>query len=531
MKEAQISEANETESILWRLKQLGGLGVRELIDAQGGISSDEAGEVLHAALTLDDALFRDILAACPPGEYAAGDAQIDKAADAAFQLYGTIPVLAAARGETEKLKMLRGHGMDMNAASEAVCAALEPNGCFCEEQFQAQSTLLQEGTLQHMRGGCRNSTAYDWNHAPILGTTPLAAAVLFGRTDCVRWLLSLPEVTASDSSALAAAALLSAHGKQQRRRCACLALGLPEASRCVPKKLCERALIPLETAVEYGTAEDLRARLACPDVTEAAAQALLDGHSYWLLDPDYPKFWNFRRAEAFLALLDAFPALAEDERTKDILLRMGLRAEMLLRSIGPKMTAFLEEGTPEHLRESWWRDTLLRRWREVSGPERDISAGFSLLLCRIGSLEELENLMDRLAEGGGTLTAASETAEVGLHFPFAEKLMTMLLRRVRFYRCTDKGISALADSILGLGSLRLLRDALRRGALAGENRAALLERVMEFRLSAPARAAVLMGAGAPVPPRPLRFGVRYRYRLGMESVVTERDNNETEEMQ
>ena len=497
----------------------------------------EAEACLTAAWGCPDALFRELLELSPPGEYAVreelpwpGGAEGETA-----DLCGTLPILAAARGETEKLRLLLERGMDPNAASFEAFEVLqtEMSGVRSTDfGFGGFRTLERLEKRQQVFGGCAVASVFlpaasddltateprfievepdmigDPEGRLICGMTPLAAAILFGRTDCVRLLLRLPGVRVAESSAVGAAALLAARGTRSQRACVRLAFNIPNTAPDPAAALTGGTLLPAQNVAAFGTPEDLRRRLTAPGTTEDEALALLGNDKLWeeagLIAP---------MAKKLLTVFAARPALLRGDLGRDRLLTAGLEGLNYPWSDAAKKV-MRQTGATVEVRT--YGGQLLKLWRSAAGKERDVSAGLQTLGSRMSG-QTLRDALERLTEGGGTLTAAAEAA-LG---PWPELDLYALLRKVRFTRCTDRGVSALALAILDTGSLRLMRFAARAGVLAGEDRAALLCYISRSGSPAPLRAAVLA-----LPPRetalkPLRASVPRRYWTGMDAA--ERD--------
>ena len=497
----------ETEQAMVRLRE------GETLDAE------EAGQCLRLALRCPNAVFRTVLAACPPGEYAdymsmAWEASSPEPASApsnpwrgpnrpAYEILGTIPVLAEALGETEKLRMLLTRGMDCSAASIDACEAVirRKRGfggigfstTFFEEEIIRRLALSGGSAEAVLRIPQKNfPAAIEGEETIIAAVTPLAAAVFFGQPDCVRLLLDQPGIRVRGSSALDAAALLASHGTPAQRTCVRLVYGFPERRKSPAEALCHQALVSARTIACFGTEEDLRCRLHSPGATVDEARSLLACDALWS-DGGGDGALTARRLRS---IVEVFPSLCKEPSALSRLLRAGLKS--LSHAGGPVAAPSADDSGA----------ALLRLWRESAGAERDISAGLSVM-AKCMSAQKLRDVLDFLGEGG-QLVAAAE-AVLG---PWPELELYALLRRVRFYRCSAVGVSALADRILCTQSLRLLRFAVKCGALAGEDRAALLTEAQRFSLPAPARASILMLPPRQAETRSAPFGAQWQYYSG-----------------
>lgn len=474
---------------------------------RGTLCADEAGACLRSALDCSDAVFRAVLAACPAGEFAESlwlpmepqPTEPEGAQDmrnpwiarepgfAAVSLLGTLPVLAAALGETKKLRMLLARGMDCAAASMQACEAVarhrSTSGGFGFGNLQFEREMREgqalgggsaDAVLQIPRQACPEAIEAD--ETMIAAVTPLAAAVFFGQPDCVRLLLDQPGIRAQGSSALEAAALLAAHGTAAQRECVRMVYTLPAQGQEPAEALCAQALLSARTVACFGTPEDLYRRLKSPGATIDEARALLACGALW---SESGGTLTARRLHSVFA---AFPSLCAEPTARTRLLRVGLKSVSHADCPDAALAGAQSAGDSGA--------ALLRLWREAAGPERDISAGLSVM-AKCMQPQELRGVLDFLSEGG-QLVAAAE-AVLG---PWPELELYALLRKVTFYRCCAAGVSALADRILLTQSLRLLRFAVKCGALAGEDHAALLAEAQRLSLPAPARASILT-----LPPR------------------------------
>ena len=241
-----------------------------LLRRAGPLGKREAGECLAAALACTDKLFGRLLAVCPWTETAAEpELPLPGREGRSAEVYGTMATLAAAAGEAGKLRLLLERGCDPSGASFGAYEAVQ-YGSLNQVGFYGSRRRNSDRSWSE-GDGCAVSfvcwSSEEERTLPFL--TPLAAAVLFGRADCARLLLSCPGLPRT-GEALGSAALLSARGTSEQRACVRLVFGLPPDAEDPAEALCAGGLIPAASVLRFGSLKELRRRLKSPDQTEEA---------------------------------------------------------------------------------------------------------------------------------------------------------------------------------------------------------------------------------------------------------------------
>ena len=456
------------------------------------------GERLRDAFVETPARFEALLDACQPGEYPAHWTSGDE-----ISLYATVLAVAAAQNRTEHMRILLNHGWNADSAGFAAEDAL---GCwgyleshltiaeeFGSAPFSMVSWRCDTGIFADPEQNGQSKKA----HRLLERVTPLAAAILCGSADAARLLRESGARTVESSAVCAAAVLALRSGSERHRQCVCLAFGMPENTTA--EDVLRTQAMPISAYADLCTAEQLCQRLGGAPCTaediRTAVQIITDTQLYvTVLEPE----------DKLLALSEYYPELFREGEMLDALLHMALRGKHI-----NKPPFFLERWKEPEPR-------LLARWRELAGPERNVTAALSFLS---------EELLTRLSEGGGTLTMTAERVDFWKPRIQGDNIdeRDELLSEVHIVRQTDRGISAFAHSVLKSGRIDLLAAAARSGALRGEPRCELLAFIEEEHLGILPRALALSLPDAPARDAPLPPHMRGEYWTSLWRDVTEEE--------
>lgn len=413
--------------------------VEAILDALSEpLGGETAAHLLNTALDCIPYIFEKVLSHCGHGEIIA-EREIVIDGENGF-VRGSLPLLAAAMGKYEHLRIMLDAGMDANGAVEQSVQCLPVWG-----ELELCVDPMGEGDAWEcsvLAVGRRDFTPYRWS----LGhCTPLAAAILCGQLECVKLLLRRPDVAVAESEAVSSALLFS--GRRSPRAI--------EAQSLVLSALEDRP-IRFAGAVWQLSARRLgqelrRAHYDAAYLGEAAERALRMGRQFFI-----PKM-TARVARLLQMLFDRAPELLDDPSHRGRLL------------------SFLPRIAPTH--------PLFERYLAHCGGTADVG--------------QLMSPLPYWPEDYWTFLAAlSERVECVLDRdaclpPFSQRELRKLERYVRFLppRCSG-GLSCLTQRVLDTGSASFTRWAAQKGWLC-EPRRLMLQYLSERRLDS-LRATVLL---------------------------------------
>lgn len=419
---------------------------RILRQAREPLPQDLAAVCLTKGLFACPELFARLLEWCPEREYA-GEVLVKiwpwrSPADAVdWKLQGTLVTLAAALNKTQHLQMLLERGMDVNSASLAAITALltldQARGCGYGESHGFPFPGKNAGIDSWLKVGSSYPSREISACLEICGVTPLAAAVTFGAVECVELLLKRPGIWLTECLSVSAALLLPfrewcdsyreacrlvrTHGMEngQERRLTLWAA----AQNCTTQQLRE------ELARHTYTEEELALAARCVSLEQYRGMFDSDGDS-----DQIDRIWGK------LTLLEKCcpAAVHTPEISRKLLELVLLYDERTHRSALLALVVRSAQGTADISLAGNSLDVLNRAWLET----------VLQTLCKHGRC-----VMDRDA----------------VLFGLNAKNLRVLLKYVEFLppECRE-GISGLTCAILFSGDLRLIRKALEKGLIPGE---------------------------------------------------------------
>ena len=409
--------------------------------------AQRAGECLSAALHCSPELFRAVLEHCAPGEHGATEQWKLGRATRYVNVTGTILTLAAAMNKVEHMRILLRRGWDVNSDSPASAQALLCLG-WSGQPFFVPDGLPGSGVQQsRLTFGAAEYNSYQKTIARPLCSiercTPLAAAILCGSEDAVKFLLRQKGVRKESSGAVCAAALAALREGPEQLACVRLAFRLKSGMYDVAgmrRELLTEHAPELSAIAEACNLREFTQRLKGKPCTREQLRAAAD-----VLMHRNCKM----REKKLLRMVTLYPELCEEQDIRDDLLNLYLYGW------GGQSTC----------------DELLRCWKKACGEVRDISGMTQCRYSRSTRLGVCREMLAGLREGG-VLCAAAESA--WLEDWNDKPHLTALTEYVHFYRAASKGISHLAMLVLDHGDAKFLKEMLHRGVLDGESREELL---------------------------------------------------------
>ena len=425
------------------------------------LEGDMAADCLIQSFSRTDKLFYTVLEHLSPEVRTGSMHSASRDGESHMTVKGTLLVLAAALGQETHVRALLARGFDVNAATPESAVFDGPHGLgfhpFEEQPYGPRYRFCAAP------GNTVTVTNPDGCRVSIHGCTPLAAAIAAGNVFTLHALLSASGVWKTESSAVCRAAALHAEGRSFNHDWVMSWDGSQEAYRphgVDPLRFLDirDALFPYVNMQPGSFADFCSSRLLqtqyrsgrCTDADARAVLAALNGSVRFHRLPRHITRFKLSPSDDVAAkmLLTArhFPAACREPRQRSLLLRAYLHS--------------LLEDEP--------KPALLKCWRKLSGPDRDISDCARLLFHLRG--EALKNCLAAMAEGG-SLHASADS----LHPDSITELREML-RWIRVIPSPFRtGISAFAGAALALSpDARLLRKLICGGPLMYEPKEALL---------------------------------------------------------
>jgi len=405
-------------------------------------AEDALGRCLERALLASPEVFDRLLELLPGREYVAKTLVAGAVKGYVAQVHGTLVTLAAARGKEEHLQCLLRRGWDVNSASlDAACRlthsskGLAPYYKTATEWFEpyaARPESKLELTLPMEEWG-------GWNPVQemLSGVTPLAAAVLCGREECVRILLEHGAWREEAPSVARALTCYDRKGDAAYQACREAVLSYGDAPR----------LMALWAVLRRMQEKQLEAELhRCRYDEEAICRVVWEITSTYRVFPRRSSWEEEKKRDLCrLKILERhYPQVLRRGEVVSLLLRW-----IMLQNSEDPWLEFVLKICPEEVDLSLIREGFVRM------PARRARA-FLLRLC-----QGRRCIMDR--DGVPPTTPVS--------------VLQTLLQNVEFLPpVSGLGVSGLSYAILNSGNLQLIRKALKTGAVSEAESTALLLR-------------------------------------------------------
>lgn len=386
--------------------------------------------------------FDRLLDRLPGGEYAGKivirGLSTNRGDNDAMEACGTLVLLAAACGKTEKLRCLLDHGWDVNSASLDAARSLRAqiSGLYVSKNIFAPPaepySARRESILRFLSESEEEDEPRMHVYYALPGATPLAAAVICGQTDCARLLMDYGAWREEANSV--ARVLMMRLREEDAQYQACREAVLSYGETPHPMEL--RAVIHICTP------EQLQAELfRCRYCDEAIAEAVLEltgenwRNPFWRPGQDTPVFDDER-----LRILEQYaPQVFRREKIVGQLLYWGL-----MQGDKEDMQDFLLRLSPERLDLSMLKGALM-----------------------YPGARKVSRFLRRLAQGR---SCVMDRDCVPWHTP--PLVLQTLLKCVTFLPPTvHEGVSGLSYAILRTNDLKLIRSALETGLIPPEESA------------------------------------------------------------
>ncbi len=227
---ADLEERANVNALFYALSSRNFKKAARLVDEiKTPLVGSDASRLLTEGFSCAPELFRKLLGKCDSAEHS-GYLDVDAVDGKKYYVRGSATVLAAAGGYYEHLKTLLDAGCDVNGASEIAEDELanSPGPYYMGirnawnpvfDSFHDRTGLIMNGfgALHAPKDSSIRTWPGNYNfgnmHPPgIEGVTPLAAAVFFGRTDCVRLLLGCSGVWVRRCSSVTSALFCGIRG-------------------------------------------------------------------------------------------------------------------------------------------------------------------------------------------------------------------------------------------------------------------------------------------------------------------------------
>lgn len=402
-----------------------------------------ATRLLNTALDCIPYIFEKVLSHCEHGEVlGARDFVIDT--ENGF-MRGPLSLLAAAMGRCEHLRLLLDAGMDVNGVMDQPMQCLplcrEIELCVRVRPFD-MTRAFEPSKYGELAGGKSGAYHFRWH---LECCTPLAAAILCGRLECVELLLHRPGVDVAESEAVSSALLF--YGRRSPQVIA--------AQRLVMSTLENR---PVRFA---GAIQQLSAKRLGQELRRARYDAAYLGE---VVERVLPRYWDYFLPETIA--------------------HTALKLQMLF------------DHAPELLDDPMYRGRLLSFLPRLALTH----PLFELYIAHCGETADVAQLVPSFRcspqECWALLDALSERVECVLDrdadlMPLSQRGLRMLERYVRFLPPRfSGGLSCLTQSVLNTGSVRFTKWAAQKGWLC-EPRRLMLQYLSERHIDS-LRATILM---------------------------------------
>lgn len=431
-----LSQSEEKAVLLQYLETGDEVRAAQIMNRVGMLDRETGGKCLVAALSNCSAeLLQKLLDHVPRGEYAAerwSTPRTEPPEELTAEVSGTLPTLAAAMGKAEHLRLLLDWGCDVNSASADAVTELLMDG---HAPYLDRWGVFFPGILT----ACGRSGAR-WCRMPVsglIGLTPLAAGIAFGKVSCVQLLLEREGVWLTEAPAVSEALVLrgAPWDTEAHQTCRRLVRTKPDGS-LRPLTLCaaisrmdEASLRDELDRCAYDREAVIRAALALADV------------GVQMREEDWREAERMRW-RMFSVLGERYPDAMQDERVRR---RLAERAYCDFEAKDNPLPEAAEQalGDTVDLDESTVGDA------NYSAPLAETC------LKRFGKNRRLVMSRDLVA---------------GPFFsPMTASYLRILLRYVEFRAPSlPVGVSGLTAAILRCGDVRLLRQALHRGLIPAE---------------------------------------------------------------
>ncbi len=409
--------------------------IRNLLSKlQGKIPANAVSHVIHNGLKLDPETFSLLVSACETVDVPVFTSVSD--GDEKYNVYGTVAIIAAAKGKTEHLKILLDAGANANAASLEIQSRCSSPAVYRGYGSIDEDLLMDAASRTRSlsaAAGCRIKRQSDFTFGgfSIDGCTPLAAAVFFGKTECTELLLEHAEVWIENCSSVASALLCTARKTDP---------GFAECRRLVYEELKKRELsqgkkIPLylNEAILNADPELLLKELKRHPYSKDELKRLFENRAFiswstWAYEQEDRDAFCRRRLMVLTALEKACPDLFHEPEIYRCLLDI-LASCMDLEG----MWDLVIRCTPDEL---------------DAGDIHARTAGeYSYLIKRLAGSKKLYMDRDAVHEFVGV----TELMAIGRHV------------RLGAPHPADGGLSGLTAAVLQTGSIRMMRFAEKKG--------------------------------------------------------------------
>ena len=356
----------------------------------------------------------------------------------ALEASGTLVLLAAACGKTEQLRCLLDHGWDVNSASPDAARSLRAriSGIYASQKVFAPPaepySARRESTLCFLSEDEDEHKPWRYARGVLPGATPLAAAVICGRTDCARLLMDYGAWREEAHSVARVLMMRLREDDAQYQACREAVLSYGETPH------------PMElwSVIHICTPEQLQAELhRCRYSDEAIAEAVMELTGENWRNP----FWRYGQEVSMydgerLRILEQYaPQVFRQENIVGRLLYWGL-----MQGDEEDMQEFLPRLCPERVDLSMLRGALM-----YPGARR------------------VSRFLRCLAQGR---TCVMDRDSVPWHT--SPLVLQTLFKCVTFLPPTvHEGVSGLSYAILRTNNLKLIRSALETGLIPPEESA------------------------------------------------------------
>lgn len=384
---------------------------------------------------------------------------------------GSLLLLAAMLDRPQQAQLLLDRGYDCNGGGLELADYLQQHG----SRWNASAPPYVRNC-----GSAGSTLVLDQRDAPSLSiscATPLSAALLCGSTQTAEVLLHQKGIWKGESSAVCRAAVMVLEGRsrkiasdvQLRWHKSFLDSSFPQ--ELLPQNLMHRQLETLH-------------RIFCPEL-----ESLPDRESFlrtYYLQP--ASFVDFCQTSTLRHQLESGLCTEEDAREMIEILCRDVRSICgeINRSRASKLL-LIKQYFPRLCRESWITgvflqeivhrikndlpyQTLMTAWKQLSGPERDLTWGKFDFWCL--PVRKQKNFLKEAGEGGRLVMDMDAVPEWQVT---SSPTMSAMLKTVTFRHRDGSGIGGLLQQLLLGGNLRTLQTAAARGLLAAEQPRELME--------------------------------------------------------
>lgn len=454
-RDAAYNGAAEEEEIFHALQRGEEAAVRALLrKRKQPLSQAASGPLLEQALGNSPQIFAEVLDRCSPVEHYISAERFTAGQPHTLQFKGTILLEAAALNRCAHMQILLERGWDCNSASLSAQSPCCKNGidlgayvsnwnniCF----FSSPSGHVPQGAPFILHDG---PTYYEGT--PIIGCTPLSAAILCGSLEAVQLLAAQPGIWREESPSVCRAVLLAGEGAPQD----CVRALFPAAYAAIPQggTITKTLLLHPEAVADLCTPQQLQDQLDLGSYTPEQLRQLLKG-----LDvPEHFLGGTVAHQGKKLLLVAAYaPELCREPWATGLFLRAVLTAA--------------DQNKPYR--------RLLHCWERLCGPVGDLSWAWNCM--SIIPLSKLRQLLTQLgAKTHLVLDADCVCTEDGWS---NTSLVELLIQYVEILPSQwEGGVSGFSVIVLQSNSLRLAKRVARLGWPGGESKVDLLRYLKEW---------------------------------------------------